>query len=197
MIRVIPAPEPDYFDREVRQKGLQWLKNPTNDGKRPKEYWQACYDDLRNAFACLCGYGAMWLPEGTVDHYLSCANHRNKAYEWSNYRFASQRINSSKGKKDGKVLDPFEVDDEWFAILLPSLQLVLTQKVPSEVLDRAQYTLAVLKLGDDMRIVEQRAAWYELHKSGDLTLAGLKEKAPLIARAVEKWRNEHPGEPLP
>ena len=69
--------------------------------------------------------------DGTVDHYLSCANHRALAYEWTNYRFTSARMNSIKRTEDDRVLDPFEVGDDWFEILLPSLQMVQRIASPS------------------------------------------------------------------
>ena len=130
MIPVAPPPEPGYFDAKVRQPGQAWLNNPANDGKRPADHWTHCCEDLREGFQGLCGYGAMWLPEGTVDHYLSCKNHRDLAYEWSNYRFVSARINSRKGSLDDTILDPFEVGEGWFEVILPSMQLIVTSQVP-------------------------------------------------------------------
>ncbi len=124
-------------------------------------------------------------PVGCVDHYLSSKNHRHLAYEWSNYRYSSEWINKSKQNADEEVLDPFEVEDGWFEILLPSLQLVLTDAVPPEQRARAERTLARLHLRDDERVLRQRQAWYRLYQEGRLTLDGLREMAPLIARAVD------------
>ena len=126
----------------------------------------------------------MYEPVGTVDHFISCKTNPFLAYEWSNYRFASGWINSSK--KDAEVLDPFQVGDDWFEILLPSLQLVLTGKVPARHRARVEYTLKRLHLQDDERVLRQRRAWYCMYQAGELTLSGLHKKAPLIARAIEK-----------
>jgi len=127
----------------------------------------------------------MFEPVGTVDHFLSCREHRDLAYEWNNYRFASQWINSSKQSADDQVLDPFNVEDDWFEILLPSLQLVVTNSVPPEHRERAEYTLSRLHLRDDERVIRQRAEWYRMYREGELSLEGLRRKAPLIARAVD------------
>jgi len=126
----------------------------------------------------------MYEPVGTVDHYLSCEHHRHLAYEWSNYRFASAWINSSKGTVDDQVLDPFQVGDDWFEILLPSLQLVLTDAVPLRVRQKAEFTLQRLHLRNDERVLRQRQQWYQLYLDRDITLEGLEKKAPLIARAI-------------
>jgi hypothetical protein len=128
----------------------------------------------------------MFEPVGTVDHYRSCENHPRLAYEWSNYRYASGWINSSKGTLDETVLDPFQVEDGWFEILLPSLQLVLTDAVPSEERARARFTLERLHLRDDERIIRQRRQWYQMYQESKLSLEGLADVAPLIAHAAQR-----------
>jgi hypothetical protein len=128
----------------------------------------------------------MYEPVGTVDHFASFRNAPKLAYEWDNYRYASGWINSSKQNADDRVLDPFQVGDEWFEILLPSLQLVLTDKVPAEHRARAEYSLKHLHLQDDERVLRQRREWYRMYQDEELNLSGLRKKAPLIARAIEK-----------
>lgn len=187
MKRFQRAPEPADFDEKCRQRGLAWLQShPTS--KQLRDFWSPFKTQLCDAFDQLCGYSCMFEPVGTVDHYLSCSVHRERAYEWSNFRFASQWINSSKQTADDDVLDPFEVEDGWFEILLPSLQLVLTDRVPPERRVRAEHTLLRLHLRDDVRVIRQRAEWYRMYEEGELSLEGLRKKAPLIAEAVERQR---------
>lgn len=112
-------------------------KNP-DPKKGVKDYWSPFKSQLADGFNNLCGYSAMYEPVGTVEHYLSRDNYRNLAYEWSNFRFASAWINSSKGTLDDLVLDPFDIGKDWFEILLPSLQLVLTNKVSPQQRQKAQ-----------------------------------------------------------
>lgn len=184
MISVKRIKEPARFEADVRIPGTQWLAaNP--DAKRPSAFWSQCLSELRNGFSSLCGYAAMFVPTGTVDHYLSCRNHPQRAYEWSNYRFASSEMNNIKRAKDNKVLDPFEVKEGWFEILLPSLQMVLTATVPPALRNKAAYTLKHLKLQDDERVIRWRQSWYDLYLRG-LPLEELRKKAPLIAAAVDK-----------
>jgi hypothetical protein len=186
MMHFAPVPEPPDFDARARRPGNLWLTNSANDAKRPKDLWSPFKSQLADGFHKLCGYSAMFDLTGTVDHYLSCENHRSLAYEWSNYRFCSGWINSSKKAIDDQVLDPFQVQDDWFEILLPSLQLVLTATVPPSERDRAEFTLRRLGLKDDERILRQRREWYKLYQEGKLNLEGLEHCAPLIARAVRK-----------
>ncbi|MDB9375893.1 hypothetical protein [Nodularia sphaerocarpa] len=186
MLKFNPPAEPPDFDAKARQLGNNWLAKNKDSKKRPKDYWSKFKIDLADGFGSLCGYSAMFEPVGTVDHYLCCQNHRHLAYEWSNYRFASAWINSSKGTVDDQVLDPFLVEDDWFEILLPSLQLVLTDAIPPQERSRAEFTLQRLHLRDDERVIRQRQQWYQLYLDGEITLTGLEGKAPLIARAIKK-----------
>jgi len=129
----------------------------------------------------------MYEPVGTVDHFVSCDEDRSKAYDWSNFRFASGWINSSKNSlSSNEIFDPFQVVNGWFEILLPSLQLVATDAVPEVLRDRANFVLKRLHLRDDERVIRQRREWYRMYQEGELTLDGLSKKAPLIAAAVVK-----------
>lgn len=187
MIRVVPPGEPPAFDGECRRKGTAWLRSHRG-ALRPRDFWGRFKPALADGFHGLCGYGAMFEPVGTIDHFTSWKRAPHLAYEWSNYRFAAQWINSSKQKADDEVLDPFEVEDGWFEVLLPSLQLVVTDKVPAPLRAKALRTLERLHLRDDERVIRQRREWYRMYQEGELSLEGLKRKAPLLARAVEKTR---------
>ena len=185
---MIPVPhpilEPTDFDLNCRQHGLAWLaSNP--DCKRPKDFWSPFRLELAKGFSDRCGYGAMWIPNGEVDHFVSVNANKALAYEWSNYRYIEGWINSCKGKKT-EILDPFMVESGWFEILLPSLQLVIGDAIPAEFKQRAENTLTWLHLRDDERILKQRRAWYQQYQEDSLSLDGLRKKAPLIAAAVEK-----------
>ncbi len=83
----------------------------------------------------------------------------------TNYRFASGWLNSSKQSlKSTQLIDPFEVTNEWFELLLPSLQLVLTDRVPPADRPRAQFVLERLHLDHDERIVRQRREWLRMYE---------------------------------
>lgn len=186
MIPVARPEEPDNFDHLVRLPGKKWLDlNP--DAARPAPLWSNCANELADGFSNLCAYAAMLDPTGgTVDHYLSWKNHPKLAYEWKNYRFASSVLNASKKNADNTVLDPYEVGPEWFEIILPSLQMMVTDAVPPAYRAKAEYTLNRLKLRDGERMIRWRRSWYEMYQAGKLTLDGLRSVAPLIAAAVDK-----------
>lgn len=189
MIPVAKVPKPPGFVQRVQKPGEAWLAaNPK--ARRPRDLWSPFLPKLEEGFASLCGYAAMLDPTGgTVDHYLSFRNHPDRAYDWSNYRFASHSMNASKRTADEAVLDPYLVGEGWFELLLPSLQLTLTDKVPRSERAKAEFTLVRLKLRDGEKVVRWRRHWYEMFLSGHLSLAGLREVAPLLADAVAKQRS--------
>jgi hypothetical protein len=183
MIRFEPTPAPEGFEERVGVRGRRWLA--ANSDGRPPDHWREFTPALRNAFQGLCAYSAMYEPVGSVDHFVSCAEDRARAYDWTNYRFASAWINSSKQSlRSQDLLDPFQVMDGWFEIILPSLQLVATDRVPPEYRERAHRMLDRLCLGHDERVIRQRRVWLAMYDQGELTHAGLRRMAPLIAEAV-------------
>jgi hypothetical protein len=186
MIPVLPKAPPENFDRDCRGPGNAWLAvNPDKDPHK-NPLWTAYLDQLRAAFENRCGFLAMYIHSGTVDHWISIKTDRTRAYEWSNFRFVDGVVNSAKKPSwDGKLLDPFEVQDGWFEILLPSLQLVIAD-IPDEAMRaRAEFTLEKLHLQNGEDVVRQRQEWMKMYEEG-LPLDILRKVAPLLARAVEK-----------
>ena len=185
MIRFEPVPEPADFDQKAKKPGKAWLAaNPGS--KRPKDFWTHFKGKLADGFRNLCAYSAMYEPVGTVDHFVSCDEDRSRAYDWENYRYCAAWINSSKlNVPAGHLLDPFEIGNGWFEIHLPSLQLRVSNNIPEEFRDRAEYVLTRLHLRNDERVMRQRRVWYSMFQDGDLTWDGLEGKAPLIAAAIE------------
>lgn len=193
MIRVEITPEPANFHERCRLRGQHWLaanaRPPSSQSWRPRNFWKEFLPDLELAFHHRCAYLAMWIHSGSVDHFHSWAGHGGeaKAYEWSNFRYAATEMNSAKKPSwGGYLIDPFEVDDDWFEVLLPSCLLrIVESQVPPDLLPRVRFT--VEKFGLDQRedIVALRREWLRMHESEGLSLEGLRRKAPLLARAVE------------
>jgi hypothetical protein len=187
MIPVERVPEPEDFDARVRRPGRAWLaSNPPP--QRPRDLWSPFRPVLASGFGHRCGYTAMYDPVGSVDHHLSVKVRRDLTYEWDNYRFCQEWLNKSKRNEDQAVLDPYEVEEGWFEIALPSLTLRATEKIPRDLRARAERTLDRLHLRDDERVLRQRREWYRMYQEGELSLAGLRRKAPLIAAAVDKQK---------
>ena len=185
MIPVVPVSEPPDFDERGRKPGNTWLTTNAQ-ADRPRDFWSPFRHALAEGFHERCGYTAMIDLNGTVDHFRSYKTHPELSYEWSNYRYASGFVNSAK--KRAEVLDPYEVGEGWFEVMLPSLQLVATDKVPPEFRQIVAQTLKILPIAHDERVLRQRRAWYEKFQQGKLSLEGLRDVAPLIAAAEEKRR---------
>ena len=128
MIPVARPEEPDLFEERTRRPGYAWLETTEYLRRdRPRDYWSWCAEPLREAFEERCGWAAMFIADGNVEHLVSwaeCKHDRPQlAYEWSNYRYVLPRLNSRKRSLRG-LLDPFEVGPGWFRIELPTLLLV-------------------------------------------------------------------------
>jgi hypothetical protein len=181
VIRVTVVLEPDGFEDERERGEAHMRAHPT---RKPIDIWSQFRSHLARGFEHRCGYTAMRTFDGQVDHYRCQKDYRHLTYEWSNYSYCSSAINCRKGSRD--VLDPYEVENRWFEILYPSLQMVLTGAVPAHERERAGRTLACLGLCNDEFIIRQRAEWLEMYERGELSLVGLRRVAPLLADMVER-----------
>lgn len=187
MIPVRPPDEPAEFDARCRQPGRAWLEaNPSIDPHR-NPLWTAFCGELRAGFAQRCGFLAMWIPRGTVDHWRSVKSSPALAYEWANYRFVDGAVNSAKKPAwEAELIDPFEVRDDWFEVLLPSLQMIASPRLEPGTRRRAEFTLRKLGLRDREDVLRLRREWLTLYERGELTIEGLRRMAPLNAAAVAR-----------
>lgn len=194
-----PTPEPESFHTDCRLPGSAWFIARRLTGGCPKTFefpnlWAKYEGDLASAFHGRCGWWAMWIAEGAVDHFLSKKSRPDLAYEWSNYRYIAGSVNGSKRNHDDKVLDPFEVQDGWFEVILPSMQLVVTELLPPELQTKALFTIEKLRLREGTKVVRCRRRWYVSFKKG-MPISELEKFAPLVAKAVK--RLQRAGELLP
>jgi len=188
MKRFKPVTEPDNFDSRCRKRGRAWLKKHPKY-RRPADYWSEFEPKLRDAFSGLCGYCVMVTMKCQVDHFVPVAilkihKKDQDAYEWKNFRYGEGVINQRKSNH--LVLDPFKVRDDWFELLLPSLQLVLTPAVPARQRKLAEFTIKRLGLRDSEVVVRYRKKFFEMYQARKLTVEGLDEVAPLIAAAIRR-----------
>lgn len=179
MIHVEPQPEPADFDARVRQKGQEDVQG--TDELRP--HWRHCIPQLWQAYRGICAYSCLHIPRGTgamsVDHLLPKSKQRALAYEWNNYRLACSRMNARKNAFED-VLDPFEVQDGWFALDLSTLQVTPGAGLPALVQQRVQDTIDRLDLNDD-EFITARTAYYDSYRDGDLTFRHLRKHFPFLA----------------
>lgn len=185
LIKHTIAEKPSTFETMVQNPGEEYLAKNLSARRLP-DFWKHCRNELAIAFNHLCAYSAMHTQFGTVDHFFSTSKFPHLAYDWNNYRYADGSMNSRKGNVDQMILDPFEVEDNWFEIQIPSLQLLPTGKIPPEYIERARFTLERLRLKDDEHIIQIRQEWLNMYKNGLLPIEGLRKVAPLVADAVER-----------
>lgn len=184
MIRVKKPKKPKNFEKLVGAPGKLHLQRYPMQGEYFRSFWRECIDDLEVAFDSLCGYTAQFTSDGSVDHFLDKHTHRHLAYKWNNYRFASPKVQSKK-KPGLVVLDPYKVDDGWFAISLPDLQLYVTDKVPAKHRVVAETMITKLGLVKGRHVMKQRQELYKQYRDGEMSTTAIRRFAPLLAIAIE------------
>lgn len=189
MIRVIVSPEYPSFDADVRRPGKAFLAScpePNSDQFKKKNLWTRAAGQLHIAYSGICAYTAMYLPEqGTVDHFLPKTAYPAQAYEWSNFRLASGRINTYKGNSTD-IVDPFVVDNDWFHLDLPGCLLKPNPGLEQAIRDRVTRTIKLLRLNQDDNYVQGRCDILMDFARGDVSIGFLQRRYPFLAKEVSR-----------
>lgn len=201
MIPVQPQPEPLDFEEKVRQRGQTFLQTMEHKPNRKEwerhSFWRDALSDLRTAYRGICAYSATWIPYSvgnhSVDHFLPKDKYPNDAFEWANFRYVSARFNSRKRTR--KILDPFRIKEGWFQLNFITFMIHPAEGMSVALQREIIRTIEVLNLNNDALLVEERIAWYEQFRFGEVTLAHLHKKVPFIAKEIE--RHLHEGLKLP
>lgn len=179
------------FEETVRIPGNRWLEAHAAgaEKKRPPDLWREVLVDLARAFHRRCAYTAMWINcDGTVDHFVSIDEDPRRAYDWDNLRYCAGWFNSKKQhRRSTELIDPLIVEDGWFELSWPDLQLHVTDLCPADLRARAEHMLEDLELRNGRRVIENRRAYRDLyHRHGAAALQQIEEEAPLVARAIRR-----------
>jgi hypothetical protein len=197
MRHVDPPDAPAGWETDVFDAGCAWLSAPgTNNrnAERPSALWLKYRDEIGEAFGLICCYTVVYVANGHAEHFDAWENLKgtpqaDRVYQWSNIRYADGWINSSKGSD--RLPDPFLVQDDWFALHLPSLELRATGKHPPDQNASVQNLLRRVK--DDPRVMKTRRNYFRQYQEGKRTIELVDEEAPLLGRALRA----HPAHLLP
>jgi len=189
VIRVPARPEYPGFDAEVRQPGASFLlqcPTPTSKEFSKKNFWSKAAKELHAAYGGVCAYTAMYLTEqGSVDHFLPKNTHPHLAYEWSNYRLASGRVNNAKSNQ-ANILDPFTLEDDWFFLDLPSCMLKANPALEKPLRSQVNNTINGLKLNHDDYYAQERCNILIEYAKGEISLGFLERRYPFLAKEVAR-----------
>ena len=192
MMRVTLAPEPETFDKRVRQPGLRALDKLAREHSVPKaeippsefpDHWRRSLGDLLAAYNRICSYLCLYIPRGTgarsVDHMVPKSLAWDRAYEWDNYRLACSLMNSRKGDAV-HVLDPFEVEAGWFALELVAFQVLPGDGLPDPIAIAVDDTIRRLRLNDE-ECCGAREEYAEEYWRENVTFDYVERCAPFVA----------------
>ena len=210
MIRVVLAEEPADFDAKVRKPGLraiaEMVGEPNLSKRRGRKrdvvansrdaipadkfpaYWTEALPELLEAYGRVCAYMSFYIERVTgaasVDHMLPKSLEWQVVYEWHNYRLACSLMNSRKNNYRN-VLDPFEVEDGWFRIELVGYQVIPAPQLPANIKAQVQATIDRLQL-NDYECRKLREDYVNYFNQGDISLNHLRQRAPFLAREIER-----------
>ena len=217
MIRVRPAEEPPDFEARVREPGRRAIAElvgeapPRRAGQRFAQvaesreeipaskfppYWREALGDLLERYDRICSYLCLYIPRGvgapSVDHMIAKSMRWDQVYEWTNYRLACSLMNARKDAI-ASVLDPFEIEDGWFALELVEFQVVPGEALSPAVLAGVEATIKRLRL-NDLECRKARLEFAENYRNGAIRLDYLTRHAPFVAgelRRQGKLREEY------
>lgn len=211
MIRVHRKEEPLDFDARVRQPGLSAIdelvgrpprlrrRGPrrakvaeTEEQIKPYQFpafWTESLDQMMVLYEQRCAYLGLHLERSTgnpsVDHFVAKAKDWRLVYEWSNYRLSASLVNARKGVQP--VIDPFEVEEGWFALNLDSLYVEAGPSAPADRFSLIDSTLPILNLPECRKDRGEYIRLYRLGPGqGGIDLHFLRRRAPFVAREMER-----------
>ena len=136
----------------------------------------------------ICSYSSLYIHPVTgarsVDHMVAKSMQWNQVYEWTNYRLACSLMNARKDAI-ASVLDPFEIEDGWFALELVGFQVVSGEGLAGDDLAAVEDTIQRLRL-NDLICCEARAEYAEDYWDEQICLRYLRRRAPFVARELER-----------
>ena len=211
MIPVAPADEPATFGATVKQPGLRAIvelvgeRPPRAAGRRFSQvadsreaippdrfppYWRCAIDDLLENYHRICAYLRIYIPRGvgapSVDHMVPKSMRWDQVYEWTNYRLACALMNARKSDVE-QVLDPFDVQDGWFALELYEFQVVPGVGLPCSVETQVTTTIRRLRLNDS-QCREARREFAVNYWCDEIKWSYLERHAPFVARELDRQR---------
>lgn len=164
--------------------------------ERFPQLWTAILPQIWVAYGGICSYCCLYIEEGTgdrtVDHMVARTRDWRLAYEWSNFRLACRVMNTNKGNSTA-VLDPFLVEDGWFALELVGFQVVPGPKAVGAVRERVERTIECLKLNREGRIGRQMERYWNDYWSPDpIPFRYLSSRAPFLAAEMVRQGKVRP-----
>ncbi len=197
MIPVQAQDEPRGFDERVRKPGQAFLnalgRKPTYKDYRKNWYWNRITPELHQAYGGICAYSANWIPLGpqqaSIDHFIPRHSSPELAYEWNNYRLATDKLGNYKGKSLD-VIDPFFIKTDWFVLDFSTFQVKPHSNLPAYLLNRIKKTIEILRLNKDNNLVDTRIGVLESYAKEEYPLSFLERRYPFIAYELKRQKME-------
>jgi len=189
MIKVKEQPELSLFDEKVRKPGEAFLKEvpkPIDKQWASHRYWSRISLAFYKCYGGICAYTGLWFSlsntDASIDHFLPKNHYPSLAYEWNNYRLTTIKTNRNKGTET--IIDPFEIEDGWFVLEIPTCLIKPSLTLPKSKRQLIEHTIKVLKLNSDDNMVQERLSIIEYYIQGNIDFDFLERRYPFIAKEL-------------
>lgn len=175
----------------VQEPGQKFLKKTSDLTKHWKhhEYWREILDDLDKAYNSICAYSCHRIPGDTdfrtVEHFKHKNSYPQEAYQWKNYRLVCGTLNGRKGIYED-VLDPFLIEEGWFALGFPSLLVQPGDGVSLSIKKQVNATIERLGLNDEGTCLQARINWLRDYIQVPFPFSHLEKRAPFLASELKR-----------
>lgn len=213
MIRVSPQPEPTDFHHKVRIPGQRCIEErignvaggelkrtggppckktaDSRDEIKPDDfrpYWREVLPEVTDSYDRICAFSCFYIERITgdpqVDHMIPKSKSWEHVYEWTNYRLACGLMNTRKSTV--VALDPFEIEDDWFALELGSFQVCPGRACPKWLQkDWDNLIDGKLKL-NEADFCTRRREEAERFWRGETPKERFFERSPFLAREIDR-----------
>ena len=165
-------------------------------------HWTRALPALHEAYGGLCAYLARRIElveTPTADHYIARCHAKPLilAYTWSNLRLTHHYINGVKSDL-ADVLDPFEVQEGWFALILATGETVPGPTAPPDRLADLQRTITLLQLdrGPVVKTRQRAIDRYRRPPPGQrfIPIWLLEQDEPFVAHELRRQGQLNPGD---
>ncbi len=136
----------------------------------------------------ICSYTSLYIHPVTgarsVDHMVAKSMRWDRVYEWTNYRLACSLMNARKDAI-ASVLDPFEIEDRWFALELVGFQVLPGDGLDVDTRASVEGTIERLRL-NDLICCDAHAEYAEDYWDRQFQFDYLRRRAPFVAGELRR-----------
>ena len=184
MVRIKQQPELPIFDTKVRKPGNEFLKNnPNTKSSEYPPYWLEIQEEFAEIYDYICAYLGLYDHSGEIDHFIPKSEDKTLVYEWSNYRYCSNKVNKVKSFKS-ITTDPFTINNGDILLDVSIGEVYANTTLDKDRQETINNEISLLGLNKH-RFCNTRLSYLNDYEKGHAQLASIERTAPFIAEFIK------------